>query len=107
MFNRDYSKDKPLPRPQAVRQHCAECREGQPSNCDMVDCELYPYRTTKLEPNATSRTQAIKNYCAGCCGGSYREKKICHITDCTLWPYRMGSPKRSGVTLPEADKIVK
>lgn len=37
-----------------------------------------------------NKSNAIKQYCRECSGGSPKEVMLCHIVDCPLWQFRFG-----------------
>lgn len=37
-----------------------------------------------------NKSQAIRQYCRECSGGSPRDVSLCHIVNCPLWQFRFG-----------------
>lgn len=90
---------KDLCRRTAIKYHCYICsgfNRAERKSCDMVDCELWEYRSGRIpaERTAIQRNEAITAYCTGCCGESYAEKKHCP-QDCPLFPFRMHRADKS------------
>jgi hypothetical protein len=84
----------------SIRRKCLDCSGGSYSevrDCQIVDCELHPYRFGKRPPPGTAaRTpvKAMRAYCLSCCRGQAKEVRLCPCDDCELHPYRFG--KRAG-----------
>lgn len=86
----DFAIDPPLPRPDAVRAHCKQCRpESHPGSCEDEKCSLWPYRIRKALASLLSRPKAVREYCIGCQCGCPKSVHACHISGCHLWPYRL------------------
>lgn len=49
--------------------------------------------------------QAIRAHCLECCGGQYKEVRLCEITRCELHRFRMGKEERDEIY--EADRAVR
>lgn len=91
----DFIVDKPLPRPQSIREYCRQCRPGQhPGSCQNTECSLHSYRTQSPEPSDLSRVKAVYAECRGCQNGSAKRVRECHISDCYLYPYRDATATR-------------
>lgn len=56
----------------------------------------------------SSPVQAIKKFCAECCGGSFKMVKECVVGTCVLYPFRLGTNpnlKRRGRSSADMAKI--
>ncbi|MBQ3467299.1 MAG: hypothetical protein IJH21_03130 [Oscillospiraceae bacterium] len=52
--------------------------------------------------------KAIRAHCVDCCGGSWKEARLCPASSCPLYPYRMGhnpNRKRREPDSPEAEDL--
>ena len=86
----DFAIDKPLPRPDAVRSHCKQCRpESHPGSCEDEKCSLWPYRIRKALASLLSRPKAVRQYCLDCQCRCPKGVRKCDISGCFLWPYRL------------------
>jgi hypothetical protein len=86
-----------LNRRKAIRERCLNCSGWIPkevSNCEFVDCSLYPFRSGKGKQNPKKRKKAIKDYCRWCVCGQRSEVSKCVSRDCPLFTYRMNGIDR-------------
>ena len=96
--SKDGNKIVNLNRRKAIRERCLNCsgwvlKEG--SNCEFVDCPLYPFRSGKGKQNPKKRKNAIRAYCRWCMCGQRSEVSTCVSKDCPHYPYRMNGIDRS------------
>ena len=87
-----------LNRRKAIRERCLNCSGWvlkEVSNCDLVDCSLYPFRSGKGKQNPKKRGNAIRGYCRWCMNGQRSEVSKCVSQDCPLFPFRQNSIDRS------------
>jgi hypothetical protein len=88
-----------LNRRRAIRERCLNCSEwnsAEVDRCEMVDCQLYSFRTGQGKQNAKQRTKAIRAYCAWCM--DTEQPSRCAVMDCPLYCYRKSTvehPKTS------------
>ena len=99
-----------LNRRKAIRERCLNCSGWVPkevSNCEFVDCPLYPFRSGKGKQNPAIRKKAIRNYCLWCMCGQRSEVSKCVCPDCPLFPFRMNGIDRTIKikSLPKNDHI--
>ena len=90
--SKDGNKIVNLNRRKAIRKTCLNCSAWFPrevSNCDFVDCSLYPFRSGKGKQNPKKRDRAIRGYCRWCMCGQRSEVSKCISSDCPLFNYRM------------------
>ena len=88
-----------LNRRKAIAERCLNCSGFIPSeraNCEMTDCELFPFRMGTGKHDADLRNRQIRAYCRdNCmCGNSWLVAN-CTAPDCPLYPYRMCNIDRS------------
>jgi len=89
-----------LNRRKAIRERCLNCSGWvlkEVSNCDFVDCSLYPFRSGKGKQNPKTREKAIRSFCRWCMCGQRSEVTKCVSNDCPLFPFRqngIGSPSK-------------
>jgi hypothetical protein len=96
--SKDGYKIVDLNRRKAIRERCLNCSAWIPkevSNCEFVDCPLYPFRSGKGKQNPRMRKKAIRSYCLWCMCGQRSEVSKCVSPDCPLFPYRMNGIDRS------------
>jgi len=79
-----------------LRAKCVDCIDGRrkATQCNVQDCELWDYRTGHRPRGRQARRtplRALRAYCVTCCGGDYREVRLCPATRGAFWPWRMGS----------------
>jgi hypothetical protein len=108
--NKDGYKIIDLNRRKAIRERCLNCSAWIPkevSNCEFVDCPLYPFRSGKGKQNPKLRKKAIRRYCLWCMCGQRSEVSKCVSLDCPLFPYRMNGIDRTTKikSLPKNDHI--
>ena len=87
----DFTKDEPLPRPEAMRQRCLECA-GCPAavrKCEVTDCAFWKFRPSSPEKPDTTRTKAIRSECLDCQRCSPSAVRECETVDCPIFPYRV------------------
>ena len=101
-----------LNRRKAIAERCLNCSGFIPSeraNCEMTDCELFPFRMGTGKHDADLRNRQIRAYCRdNCmCGNSWLVAN-CTSPDCPLYPYRMSNIDRSvAVKNQTATSVVK
>ncbi|MBF0541238.1 MAG: hypothetical protein HQK91_07295 [Nitrospirae bacterium] len=74
---------------EAVRLRCIDCTGGSHKavrECEITDCDLFPYRMKKGRP----KLRVLRNYCLDCCNGQKQEAKECAVKKCSLFDYRFG-----------------
>lgn len=95
---KDRHKIVDLNRRRAIRLRCWNCtgfNYAEVNRCDMVDCQLHPFRSGKGKQDAKARNQAIRQYCLRCCAGQPSEVSKCPALDCPLWSFRKGRIDRA------------
>lgn len=99
-----HSGPDPTTRCRAIRARCLNCKgwENTPvRECEITDCNLWPYRLGKSpnrQKSARTRGQngikipsrAIADHCLACSGNSVSERRQCPATECPLWAFRNG-----------------
>jgi len=84
-------------RRKAIRERCLNCSGWvlkEVSNCDFIDCSLYPFRSGKGKQNPKKRDRAIRAFCRWCMCGKRSEVSKCVSTDCPLFLFRMNGIDR-------------
>ena len=88
-----------LNRRRAIRYKCIDCGGGYSggiSNCKLINCQLFPYRSGKGKQNPMKRAKAIRDYCLkNCMLDQKYEVQMCPCKDCSLYPYRHTRVDRS------------
>lgn len=90
-----------LNRRKAIAERCLNCSGFIPSeraNCEMTDCELFPFRMGTGKHDADLRNRQIRAYCRdNCmCGNSWLVAN-CTAPDCPLYASRKSTSDRSVV----------
>ena len=78
-------------RRKAIRERCLNCSgwsAGEVKECQLSNCQLYPFRTGQGKQDPKARNKAIHQYCLWCVNGQRAEVAKCPSFDCSLFPYR-------------------
>lgn len=100
----------PYSRRLAVKYYCLECvgyEVDEIKTCSESDCQLYPYRLSKIPKKLTSydRSKAIRSFCKDCCSGDQDFITWCPSKLCPVYPYRLAGYKTDTETLIPFDRI--
>jgi hypothetical protein len=65
------------------------------NQCQIPECQLFPFRMGTGEQDAMARAKAIHEYCRWCTLEQLTEIKACPSQLCPLFPYRLSRIDRS------------
>ncbi|MBW2365536.1 MAG: hypothetical protein JRF25_10855 [Deltaproteobacteria bacterium] len=93
-------------RRKAIRQLCIGCSESLKDVrfCEIIECELYPYRMGVGYQDAKARDKAIRKHCLTCCAGSAYEVSKCVIPSCPTFQYKNTALKCKKTAYTSNDK---